>query len=58
MDDIRVIEAGKVVDEIAMKQARKNLEKLQKKQKRDEALAMLMMMLAVPAIYLMFWLIG
>lgn len=54
-EEIRIIEGKKVIEEILRNQA---VESIKRKRKRDERLALLMMALAVPAIYLMFWLIG
>ena len=55
MDDIRIIEGKKVIEEILRNQA---VESIKRKRKRDERLAMLMAVLAVPVIYTVFWLIG
>ena len=56
-EGIKIIEAGKVADEIARRQAIRQYKRM-KKQQRDERLALLMMVLAVPVTYLVFWLLG
>lgn len=55
MNEIRIIEGEKVIEEILRKQA---IENIKRKHKRDERLALVMMILAVPVVYLMFWLMG
>lgn len=58
-EEIKVIEGKKVIEEILRNQARNQaVESIKRKRKRDERLAMLMAVLAVPVIYTVFWLIG